>query len=597
MISKEPNSAVNEFLTNGEALYNMGLLDELIMVCREFLEKTDDDRVYAMLSSAEFSLGDIQAAEKSVRAGLLIKRDNPDLLYNLACILQHKGLLSNAIRYYLRTKKVCDAAGYDNELSEICQNEISKLEKILGKTENELMPPKAKKNVLIIAAIYPPKSGPGAQRTVKLVKNLRFFGWEPTIVTMTDIKLSSSGYEFFDELPDDVDVIRIRPRIIKEQSDFENVKNSLSPLLSNATREKYLHYYKTDIENRLELCSFPEPLILWAIDVADSICEDVDINKFGVIYSTSGPYSNHFAAYYIKQKNEIPWVADFRDEWSNNPMLWPDKTSFLYQMCLDCEQAVFRSADSVIQVTERSFDNTVKLGVQADKLACITNGYDEEDFEWLSGNSNLNEKFTIVHNGSFYPGRSTITALVAINNLINRGELDKDKILFHQGHTTTASEEEKIKNYTISARLEGVALINPQMEHHSSLVLAASADLLLLLLGESADYSSTYPGKIFEYLRLDKPILCLGPHGSISDHLLNRTGHGITVDYSDIAAIEKEILRHYNLWLDKDIGTPLLNQSADITMYERKHLTSKHAVIFDKIAGETENRMMEYRKS
>ncbi|RHW65667.1 glycosyl transferase family 1, partial [Clostridium botulinum] len=43
-----------------------------------------------------------------------------------------------------------------------------------------------KKQVLIVAQIFPPIGGSGVQRTLKFVKYLREFNWEPVVVTVGD---------------------------------------------------------------------------------------------------------------------------------------------------------------------------------------------------------------------------------------------------------------------------------------------------------------------------------------------------------------------------------------------------------------------------
>jgi len=578
MSETELELSINGFLKDCETLYNIGMYKEIVQLCREFLDSTVDDRVYSMLSSAEFALGDNLSSEKSARKGLKLKPDNPDLLYNLACILQSKGILSNALRYYVRAAK----AG-DKELSDICRDEIVKLEGILSKSEHELIPNKAKKRVLIIAVVYPPLSGSGVQRTVKLVKYLRFYGWEPVVVTVTKEKKSSLlGDEYFDELPDDIEVIRIPIEECTTSSDFDYIMDIYSTMLSDKMHDFLLHCYESvGFEQKRVICSFPEPLVLWACRLADNLCKYIDINDIDVVYSTSGPYSDHFAGYHIKRLYKIPWVADFRDDWSDNPSLWKNnKEDLSYRLCIECEQAIFNTADHIVCVTERSKENYLKLGLPEDKVSCITNGYDDEDFEWFVGNSAKNEKFTIVHNGLMYPGRTTETVLKAIRNLLDRKKIDANKIDFHMGYvnkdeSTGLDLGELIKNLN----LEQIAILDPHMEHHDSIVLAASADLLLLILGASADFASTYPGKIFEYFRLGKPILSLGPIGSISESLLSKSGRGTNVDYSDIDSIEKEILRSYNA-----NDTVLTDNAFDFTMYERKRLAGQHAEIFDKVS-------------
>jgi glycosyltransferase involved in cell wall biosynthesis len=574
-VHTDDNSYIEEFLRNGELLFNMGQFSELASLCREFLSGVEHEKVYAMLSSAEFTLGDIESAEKNARKGLMVNPKSPENLFNLACILSEKGVYANALRYFYRAER----AG-DDDTADACKDEIIKLENLTGIKAEDLMPPKAKKRVLVIAAIYPPGSGSGAQRTVKLVKYLRFHGWEPIVVTLTrgDIQ-KFPGFEYFDELPDGIEVIRIPERDHVTQEDVVYMKDRLLPLLSSDMQKEFLQMYsKLPFKQQYELCSFPEPLVLWAFTVADIIDKCTDINTVDLIYSTSGPHSDHIAAYYIKLLYNKPWVADFRDEWSNNPTMWQSGESLSFRMCRDLEKRIIDTAANVICVTERGLDNYLKLGFPVDKLSCITNGYDEEDFYGIDLSGTDSEKFVIVHNGLLYADRSPMPVLLAIHNLVKRGEVDSGKIRFHMGCFGNIDEENTIKQELNKMSMEAIAIIDNYREHRESLLLAANADLLILLLGALKEYASSYTSKIFEYLRLKKPVLSLSPSGSIVEELLVKTGAGKNIEFTDIPAIEKEILERYRIWHDNE---PAVRKNSDISMYERRNLVAKHAGLFD----------------
>jgi SAM-dependent methyltransferase len=577
MFTDDYSNYIEEFLKNGELLYNMGQFSELASLCHEFLGETKNEKVYAMLSSAEYTLGDIEAAEKSARNGLMINSKSPENLFNLACILKEKGVYANALRYFYRAER----AG-DNETADACKDEIIKLEKLIGKKAKELMPAKAKKRVLIIAAIFPPGSGSGAQRTVKLVKYLRYNGWEPIVATLAaGEKQKYPGFEYFDELPDGIEVIRIPEKETVTQEDIGYMKDRLLPLLSSEMQKEFLQLYgRLTFELQYELCSFPEPLVLWAFTVAEMIDKCTDIKTVDLIYSTSGPYSDHVAAYYINQLHNKPWVADFRDEWSSNPTKWQSGDSFIFRMSCDFEKTIINTATKVIHVTERSLGNYLQLGFPSDKLSCITNGFDEEDFDGIDLIGTGTEKFVLVHNGLLYLDRSPMPVLLAIRNLIKRGEIDSGKIRFHMGCFTDIDESNALKREIKKMRLETIAIVDNYMEHRESLLLAATAGLLVLLLGASKDYASMYPAKIFEYLRLKKPVLSLGPSGSIVEELLKETGTGINIEFSDVNAIEKEILKRYRAWHNNDESAA--RKDNDIYVFERRKLVAKHAEVFDR---------------
>lgn len=576
MDKQDPKVIVEEFLKNAELLYNMGQFSEMAELCREFLKVYEDDRIYSALSSAEYSLGDMVLAEKSARRGLELNPESTDNILNLAFILLEKGLYSNALRMFIRAKRTGE-----KEITDICNQEIQSIEKRIGKTSNELMPRKANRRVLIIAAIFPPESGSGVQRTVKLVKYLRLFGWEPVVITIPkSSKPSFSGFKYFDEFPDDIEVIRVPIKKSFTIAELQNIKEKLTFMLSAKTRIEFNDIYSSmDAQNQLALCSFPEPVVFWAYEVAESIEKYVDMDNIDAVYSTSGPYSDHFAGYYIKHRFHKPWFADFRDEWSNNPAIWSDKSTLTYKMCLDCEHTIINAADQIICVTEKSYENYLDLGVLANKLSCITNGYDEEDFEGIPKVSEKNKKFTLVHNGLLYLDRAPRTLLIALKNLIKRNDIEISSIIFQIGSYPEKSYNDKLNAEINQLGLSEVAFVTPYMEHGESLKLAAAADLLILLLGPSDTYVATYPAKIFEYLRLGKPILSLGPKGSVIESLLNKTEHGANIDFNDLNAIEAEILRIYRRWKAKEDN--FQNKITDISKYERHNLVRKHAALFE----------------
>ena len=225
------------------------------------------------------------------------------------------------------------------------------------------------------------------------------------------------------------------------------------------------------------------------------------------------------------------------------------------------------------------------LGVPADKLTCITNGYDEEDFEGIDTGAHENEKFTLVHNGVLYFDRSPVPILKAIKNLIDNKEIDSGKIMFHIGSIKDDKLEAETRKSISELKLEQIAFIVPYMEHRACLELTANADILISITGSAAGHSATYPAKIFEYLRFKKPILSFGPPDSVMEEFLHKTNSGVNKQHHDIPGIESELLRLYTDWLKGKSVKPAKHY--DITVYERKSTTKKHAEVFDRAKNRT----------
>ncbi|MEW8992948.1 hypothetical protein [Clostridium sp.] len=75
---------------------------------------------------------------------------------------------------------------------------IEKVKKYVGRNK-----------VLMIAYAFLPIGWSGIQRTLKFVKNLRSFGWEPVVLTVGKIAWTMKDESLLEEVPEEVEIIRI----------------------------------------------------------------------------------------------------------------------------------------------------------------------------------------------------------------------------------------------------------------------------------------------------------------------------------------------------------------------------------------------------
>ncbi|MFX6461567.1 hypothetical protein ABTG33_18475, partial [Acinetobacter baumannii] len=62
----------------------------------------------------------------------------------------------------------------------------------------------------------------------------------------------------------------------------------------------------------------PDDQILWFPYAMKKGLEIFKQHQIDVVFSTSGPYTNHLVGLYLKRKTGLPWIADFRDPWTQN---------------------------------------------------------------------------------------------------------------------------------------------------------------------------------------------------------------------------------------------------------------------------------------
>jgi glycosyltransferase involved in cell wall biosynthesis len=166
----------------------------------------------------------------------------------------------------------------------------------------------------------------------------------------------------------------------------------------------------------------------------------------------------------IKKKYpEIPWVADFRDEWTNNAFV----KAYNYNLIRirkekHMERRVFEMADSVVINTPFMRDNSVRDNPDlAYKFRVIPNGFDKEDFEGIT-NGEPNDKFTLTYTGLIYGNTSPETVFKALSTLLDEKKIDPAKIKFcFVGRFKEGNLTQMAKAYNVLEMMEILAVSVP----------------------------------------------------------------------------------------------------------------------------------------
>lgn len=440
------------------------------------------------------------------------------------------------------------------------------------------------KKALIIAYYFPPLGWSGVQRTLKFVKYLREFNWEPIVITVGKTTFSIFDESLGDEMPEDIKIIRIDDMKLKTFTD--RIKNEAKEYVKASfdiiSDKNLLNRYEAQIEQNLEmlrnLLLLPDGNAIWANNVIKELNKKINIDDVDIVYTTSSPYSAHLVGYYLKNNHNKAWVADFRDEWTNNPY-YNNEFNIRYEVEKNIEEEILINCDKLITISESARDNYINsFKLDENKIKVITNGYDEEDFRLVDKNQ-MHSKFTIIYNGSFYLVRNPYTFINAINNLLEEKKIDISNVVIKFIGEINKEIRNKI---TCMDRFNIIEIYN-YISHKESLKLCANANLFLLVIGQDQKVKSVYTGKVFEYLRLKKPILALSPKESLVEKLLNKTGCGSNVEFNDIENIQNIILKYYNNW--KENKQFEVNED-EIKKYERKNLTKKLVQVFDSVVEE-----------
>ena len=117
------------------------------------------------------------------------------------------------------------------------------------------------------------------------------------------------------------------------------------------------------------------------------------------------------------------------------------------------------------------------------------------------------------------------------------------------------------------------------VEHKKAIEFMCSSQVLLMLEVDDDESSYAIPGKLFDYLNSNRPIISIGPEQSEIREILSNTGSGKFFNYNDYNSLKFHFEKLYKDYLN-NYGSLKNNQNIDV--YHRKNLTSKLVDIINK---------------
>lgn len=417
------------------------------------------------------------------------------------------------------------------------------------------------KKVLFFAYDYPPLGGGGVLRSVKFIKYLSDFGWEPIVITSKENAVGVKDATLFDDIPGNIRHYRVKA--ITPYLFFRALRRlKLTPLR---------HYLDT------RFC-IPDKMLGWtpfAVKQAQKIISEEHID---LIYTTSPPHSTHLIGKHLKKKfPSIPWVADFRDAFCENPFRVVKPGGLRDKIEQKLERKFIKRADSLIFNTHSSLNtHKNKYGdVLLQKSFVIPNGYDSEDFRNLPKYSH-DARFTILHTGRIYGIRSIAPLVHALELFTDRHKKDQYKLKIQFiGYAINKDE----KTMVAASKVRHLFEFRDFLSHDACLAEMKNADLLLLITGKG-ESEVMIPGKFYEYLGAGVPVLALSEKGELTK-ILQECNAGEWCSLDDYEKIAKTIHKFYANRNNKSFFKP---DNAMITRYERKNLTEQLANIFNRLA-------------
>ena len=159
------------------------------------------------------------------------------------------------------------------------------------------------KKLLMLTYYFPPLGGAGVQRAAKFAKYLARMNWQLEVVAV-----APAGFKLLNptlEAEVSSELIRI------QRIPYREPWPALALLPGGWRARSWLQNWLL----------FPDQAQGWfkpALQAAEAIYQ---ANPGIPLFSTSAPFTAHLVARALKRKYHPVWVADFRDEWTQNPYL------------------------------------------------------------------------------------------------------------------------------------------------------------------------------------------------------------------------------------------------------------------------------------
>lgn len=432
------------------------------------------------------------------------------------------------------------------------------------------------KNILIVAYYFPPSGGPGVQRVLKHVQYLPEFGWNPTVLTVSNGQFPARDESLLEKIPGNIDVVRTH---IYEPYDLYRLltgkKKGSAIDVNTIKKEGEKLGFKERLAEFIRATFFiPDARIGWLFSAKKAVDDIFAAKKIDAVYSSSPPYTCSIIARYAKRKHNIPWVAGFRDPWTgfiSSPKRWAIPAAIDRGM----ERSVFSEADAV----ECAWKGIIKDAVQKypdlpeKKFRHVPNGYDSADFP--QDNPAREEVFTLTYTGSLYGRRNPASLFAAIENLLKEGKIEKEKFRLRFVGRFGGEVHEMFEKASFKDRIEIIGYL----PHSESVRYLIKSSALLLIVDESKESAEIVPGKVYEYVGILRPILTIAPRDGAIAVLIRETGSGKTAHQSEIGSIADIFLEYYENHYSAGIQfTPDMEA---VKKYERRNSAKMLAGILD----------------
>lgn len=427
------------------------------------------------------------------------------------------------------------------------------------------------RRVLVLTYYFPPSGGPGVQRILKCVKYLPSFDWTPVVVTVEEGAYPARDSSLATDVPGAAQVHRtsswdpyhLYARITGRSEDEAVVQGSLEGR-EKTWKERIARWIRANIV-------LPDARVGWVPFAIAKGWRLLTDQSFDAILTTGPPHSTHLAGAALQWLTGTPWVADFRDPWTDiNYYQELPHTRMALLLDAALERLVLRRADAVTTVSPgwRTLLRE-KMGQKArTPVHVVQNGFDTEDMG-RAGVDVDDDVFSITHVGSLYASRNPTALWQAATRLREEGAVPDLRIRL------VGMVDPNVRKSLRDRGLTEITEFVSYVPHSEAVEYMQRAGLLLLSIESFPADMGMLTGKIYEYLASGRPIVGVGPDHGDAARLLEKTEGGRLFARDDVEGLSRSVKMHYDAW---ERGEPQSGASKQaVRAYRRSVQTERMA--------------------
>lgn len=414
------------------------------------------------------------------------------------------------------------------------------------------------KKVLILAYDFPPFISMGAQRPWSWFIYFKTFGYYPIVITR----------HWDENIKTSIDTLRLSTKQEKtiEKNDYGTIiKVPFKPgfrdrLIIRFGEKKYGFFRKvlSFFGSYLQYTSL-------AFDGKSNIFLGANAylknNKVDLIIASGGPFVLFRYASILSRKFKTPWVADYRDCWSNLNQLIDSKPKAMTHwdlFALGYFERKFVKNAAYITCPGKIYHKKIKEIFPEKAIKIIYNGFFEEEKVFQVKPLNHSKEIKIAFGGTMYPFQPISVFLKGLKELIGRSEGTPPLKVFFYGGLFNNLQVELIKQ---DIELLDYFVITDRIPRKELLMNYSKVDLLLLFSNRGM-----ISGKLFDYFLVGKPILFVGSDDGEMEEIIRQYSLGfICKDYMEVADFLQSYIE------GKDQENKFLFDISNMTFFSRKN--------------------------